>query len=69
MTPAEFKSRRQAAGLTQVALAGHLGLPVQANRRAPISRSVQDYESGRRPIPGPVAQLMRQLKPQKKKTG
>lgn len=56
MTPAEFKSARQAIGLTQSALARRLGLsPVNGDR------SIRRWEGepGKRGIPGPVAELLR----------
>jgi DNA-binding transcriptional regulator YiaG len=62
MTPAEFKAIRIAAGMTQVQLAEYLRVPVQRNRKRAISRTVQDWETPGRRIPGPAAELMRRLK-------
>jgi DNA-binding transcriptional regulator YiaG len=53
MTSDEFRAIRQAAGLTQTALAEYLGVSG--------FRTVQRYESGERKIPGPVAKLMGRL--------
>lgn len=52
MTPKEFAAIRAAAGLTQQAIADYLGV---------LLRSAQRYEYGERPIPKPIAKLMRML--------
>lgn len=46
MTPAEFRAARKSFGLTQAALAADLGLK--------DGRTIRRWESGERPIPGPV---------------
>lgn len=49
MSPAEFRSIRHEAGLSQSGLATLLGV---------TKISVQNWENSRRPISGPVALLM-----------
>ena len=53
MTPAEFRSIRHSLSLTQLALAER----IRVTRRA-----VLYWESGDKPIPGPVAVLMGMLR-------
>ena len=53
MTPEQFKSIRLRANLTQPQLAERLGLPSH--------RTIQAWESGQNPIPGPAAILMEQM--------
>jgi transcriptional regulator with XRE-family HTH domain len=50
MTPAQMREQRSDLGLTQTELAERLGVTL---------RAVQYYESGGRPVPRPVAILMR----------
>lgn len=52
MTREQFKSIRLALGLSQSQLAVRLGL---------TTNTIQNYESGRSPISGPVAMVMRGL--------
>ena len=52
----QLRSIRVASGLTQLALSQALGVDV---------RSVRKWEGGERPIPGPVAALMRLLEAKK----
>ncbi len=52
MTFAEFKAIRQRAGLTQGQLAQHLRID---------PRTVRKYETGDRPVSGPVSLLMESL--------
>lgn len=58
MTAKEFRAIREAARLTQAALAEYLGVSG--------FRTVQRYEAGDRKIPGPVEKLMRLLAGKKK---
>jgi DNA-binding transcriptional regulator YiaG len=51
-TPAQLKTLREALGYSQDKLADELWVSV---------RTVQDWEQGRRQIPGPVAKLLGQL--------
>jgi DNA-binding transcriptional regulator YiaG len=53
MTPTEFKSIRLRAGLTQSQLADRL--------RISDKRTIRYWETGERPISGPVSLLMEQL--------
>lgn len=53
MTPSEFKAIRLRAGLTQSQLADKL--------RISDKRTIRYWESGERPISGPVSLLMEQL--------
>ena len=53
MSKEEFAAIRAAAGLSYSKLADYLGVKEL--------RSVQRYESGERPVSGPVAKLMRFL--------
>lgn len=53
MTPSEFKSIREALGLTQSALASLFAMGGDG------ARTVRRWETGERSIPGPVAVLMR----------
>ena len=50
MTPAQFKSIREGAGLSANALAKHM--------RLAEPKTIYRYENGERKIPGPVAVLM-----------
>jgi DNA-binding transcriptional regulator YiaG len=53
MTPSEFKTIRQQAGLTQSRLAALL--------RISDSRAIRRWELGERPISGPVSLLMEMI--------
>jgi DNA-binding transcriptional regulator YiaG len=53
MTPSEFKAIRLRAGLTQSQLADRL--------RISDKRTIRYWETGERPISGPVSLLMEQL--------
>jgi DNA-binding transcriptional regulator YiaG len=51
MTPLELKAARKTLGLTQGELARALGMSGD--------RIVRRWESGERPVPGPVARMVR----------
>jgi DNA-binding transcriptional regulator YiaG len=53
MTPSEFKAIRLRAGLTQSQLADRL--------RISDKRTISYWETGERPISGPVSLLMEQI--------
>lgn len=53
MTKEEFSRIRQLAGMTQAELAAFLRV---------VLRTVQKWELGERPVPGPVTVLMEQLR-------
>jgi len=53
MTPEQFRAIRQRAGLSQARLAALL--------RLSDGRTIRRYESGERPIPGPVSLLMEMI--------
>lgn len=53
MTPSEFKAIRLRAGLTQSQLADRL--------RITSKRAIRYWETGERPISGPVSLLMEQI--------
>jgi DNA-binding transcriptional regulator YiaG len=57
MTPEQFKTIREGAGLTQAALAQLL--------RLSDSAAIRRYESGRREISGPISLLMELIEAKK----